>query len=242
MLGFGTWQLAGAGARDAVHAALDVGYRHIDTATMYENEKQVGDAVRLSGVAREEVFITTKLPPSRAARARQTLEQSLRSLGTDYVDLWLIHWPIDDEPSPPTWRAMLDARDAGLAKAVGVSNYDPAQIDELIDATGEAPAINQIPWSPGLHDEKQLAYLRERDVVVEGYSPFKRSNLKASVLREIAESHGKTAAQIIVRWHVQHDIVVIPKSANADRIAENFDVWDFSLSADEMARIDRLAG
>lgn len=117
ILGFGTWQLRGTGARDAVRVAVDVGYRHIDTATMYENEKQVGEAVRASGVSREDVFITTKLPPSRATRARQTLERSLRLLGIDYVDLWLIHWPIEDGASPTTWRALLDARDAGLAKA-----------------------------------------------------------------------------------------------------------------------------
>lgn len=242
ILGFGTWQATATQATDAVRTALEVGYRHIDTATMYRNEQQVGAAVRESGVAREDVFITTKLPPSQADRARQTLEESLRLLGSDYVDLWLIHWPVDDQASPKTWRELLAARDAGLAKAVGVSNYSPAQIDELIDATGEAPAVNQIPWSPRQHDEKRLAHSRERGVVLEGYSPFKGSNLKDPVLREIADRHGVTTAQVVVRWHVEHEIVVIPKSVTPDRIAANFDVWGFSLTPDDVARIDALAG
>jgi diketogulonate reductase-like aldo/keto reductase len=241
VLGFGTWKMSGKTARDAVRTALDVGYRHIDTATIYGNENEVGEAIRASGLSRQDVFVTTKLPPSRASRVRETLEQSLRLLKTDYVDLWLIHWPIDGSASPQTWRQLLDARADGLARSVGVSNYHPAQIDQLIAATGEAPEVNQIAWSPSLYDESRLAHSRDRGVVLEGYSPFKRSNLKDALLREIAETHAVSTAQIIVRWHVQHEIVVIPKSVHRDRIVSNFDVFTFSLSDDDMARIDALA-
>jgi 2,5-diketo-D-gluconate reductase A len=242
IVGFGTWQATGRTARIAVRTALEHGYRHVDTATIYRNEREVGEAIRESGVPRADIFVTTKLPPSDAHRARQTLDKSLRLLGTDYVDLWLIHWPVDGGASIQTWRALLAARDAGLAKAVGVSNYDPAKIDELIQASGEAPAVNQIPWSPRQHDKKRLAHSRERGVVLEGYSPFKGSDLQDPVLREIAATHGKTTAHIIVRWHIEHEIVVIPKSASPERIAANFDVWDFALSPDDVARIDSLAG
>lgn len=241
LVGFGTWQLTGASARDAVRTALEAGYRHIDTATMYRNEKEVGAAIRDSGIDREDIFVTTKLPPSLAGRARQTIEESLRLLDTDYVDLWLIHWPPDGDASPKTWAEFLAARDDGLARAVGVSNYEPSQIDELLDATGEGPAVNQIPWSPRQYDEKRVAHSRDRGVVLEGYSPFKGSDLEDPVLREIAEAHGVSAAQVIVRWHIEHEIVVIPKSARPERIASNFDVWNFALTPDDVARVDALA-
>jgi diketogulonate reductase-like aldo/keto reductase len=136
LLGFGTWQLRGREAYDAVRVALDVGYRHIDTATMYRNEEQVGAALRDAAIDRSEVFLTTKLPAQAAGRERATLEESLRRLGTDYVDLWLVHWPPDGSASPDVWRAFLSARDAGLARSVGVSNYSAGQVDELIEATG----------------------------------------------------------------------------------------------------------
>lgn len=240
VVGFGTWQLTGKSARGAVRAALDVGYRHFDTATMYKNEPDVGAAIRDSGVDRADLFLTTKLQPSQANHARAALHESLRLLGTEYLDLWLIHWPVDDDGSPSTWRELLAARDAGLTRAVGVSNYDQTQIDELLDVTGEVPAVNQIPWSPKEYDEKRLAYHRERGVVLEGYSPFKRSNLSDPVLREVAAAHGKSTTQVILRWHIEHEIVVIPKSATPERIAANFDVFDFSLTPDEVRRIDAL--
>jgi len=241
ILGFGTWQLSGDSARESVRTALEIGYRHLDTATWYDNETEVGVAIRESGIPREEIFVTTKLPPTHADRAIETLEASLRQLGTDYVDLWLIHWPIDDEASPQTWQELLDAQGAGKARAVGVSNYSPSQVDELIDATGVAPAVNQIPWSPWQYDEKQLAHSRERGVALEGYSPFRGSELDDPVLGAIAQSHGVTASQVILRWHVEHGVVVIPKSATPERIATNFDIWGFALTPDEVMRINALA-
>lgn len=240
VLGFGTWRLRGGEAYDAVRTALDVGYRHVDTATMYQNEQQVGRALRDSGVPREEVFVTTKLPPERAGRERETIKQSLRELGVDRVDLWLVHWPPGGSAAPRTWEQFLAAQQAGLTVDIGVSNYSPAQVDELIDATGVAPAVNQIRWSPALYDEQRLRHSRDRGVVLEGYSPFRASQLDDAVLLEIAEAHGVTAPQVILRWHIDTDVVAIPKSAHPERIRANFAVWDFALTPDEIARINTL--
>jgi diketogulonate reductase-like aldo/keto reductase len=240
LVGFGTWQISGRSGYDAVRKALDVGYRHIDTATMYGNEAEVGRAVRDSGLDRRDIFITTKLPPERAGRERQTITASLRALGTEYVDLWLIHWPPKPAAQVPTWREFIAVQEDGLARTIGVSNYSTGQIDDLVKATGQAPAVNQIRWGPALYDAERLAEHRERGVVLEGYSPFKTTNLRAKVLGEIAAAHGVTPAQVVLRWHIEHEVVVIPKSANPERIESNFDVFGFSLSADEVGRIDAL--
>jgi diketogulonate reductase-like aldo/keto reductase len=240
MIGFGTWQIKGRKAYDAVLYALQVGYRHIDTATMYGNEEEVGRALRDSGVRRDDVFVTTKLPPDRAGRAEQTLDASLRALDVTAVDLWLLHWPTNDRTLVATWEKLLAARAAGKARAVGVSNFSTAQLDEVTKATGERPAVNQIPWSPWQHSVQRLAEHRERGIVLEGYSPFKRSDLKSPVLAEIAAVHGRTPAQVVLRWHLQHDIVVIPKSVTPDRIRENLDVDGFTLTAAQMTALDKL--
>jgi 2,5-diketo-D-gluconate reductase A len=241
LVGLGTWHMSGARCQAAVRAALEVGYRHIDTATMYRNEREVGRAVRDSGVPREQVFITTKLPPGAAGRERRTLDDSLRALGMDHVDLWLVHWPPRGRALVSTWRELLAERDRGLARAVGVSNYRLAQLDELTAATGVTPQVNQIPWAPTRYDPALLAEHRRRGVVVEGYSPFKNTDLRHPVLVEIATRHGVTPAQVVVRWHVDRQVVVIPKSASPERVATNFDVFGFSLSEEELARIDGLS-
>lgn len=240
MVGFGTWQLRGRHAYEAVRHALRVGYRHIDTATMYRNEAEIGQAIRDSGVPREQIFVTTKLLPSDAGRERQVIAASLKALGTGYVDLWLIHSPPYRDDGVETWREFLAIRDEGLARAVGVSNYRVSQIDRLVEATGEAPAVNQILWSPRRYDPAVLAAHRERSVVLEGYSPLKDTRLSDPVLVEIARRHGVTTAQVVLRWHLEHGIPVIPKSGNPDRIASNFDLYSFRLSPDEVARIDSL--
>lgn len=240
LLGFGTWQLPGKQAYEPVRVALETGYRHLDTATMYRNESEVGQALRDSGVPRAEVFVTTKLPAERAGRARETIEASLEALGIDQLDLWLVHWPPNGSASPQTWREFVAARDEGLTRAIGVSNYSIAQIDQLTEATGVTPAVNQIPYSPALHDAKLLAEHRERGVVLEGYSPFRRSDLREPVFAEVAAAHGVTPTQVILRWHIQHEIVVIPKSATPERIRANFDVFGFTLSDEEMSRIDAV--
>jgi 2,5-diketo-D-gluconate reductase A len=241
LVGLGTWALRGRSGQAVIRRALDVGYRHLDTARVYRNEEEVGRAVRDSRIAREDVFITTKLPPDRAGRARETLSASLAALDTEYVDLWLIHWPPGRAASPETWRALMAAHREGRARAIGVSNYSIAQIDELIETTGERPAVNQVKWSPSLHDPDRLAAHRERDVVLEGYSPFKSTSLRHPTLVEIANAHGVTPAQIVVRWHVQHGIVVIPKTAQLDRLQTNGEVGRFELDVAEMARIDGMS-
>jgi diketogulonate reductase-like aldo/keto reductase len=240
VLGFGTWRLEGEAAYRAVRDALAAGYRHIDTATAYGNEEHVGRALHDSGVTRDDVFVTTKLRPEDRHVAAKMIEQSRRLLGLDALDLWLIHWPNGEDPLVETWREMLAMRDAGQAKDVGVSNYSPRQIDVLIDATGEAPAVNQIKWSPWLYDAGRLAHSRDRGVVLEGYSPFRASRLNDPVLAEIAAAHGVTPAQVVLRWHIEHNVVVIPKSSNPERIRANADVWGFRLSGHEVARIDLL--
>jgi len=240
LLGLGTWQMRGSECRRAVRYAIDVGYRHLDTATMYRNEGDIGRAIRESGMAREDLFITTKLAPNDAGRERRTLEASLRALGTDYVDLWLVHWPPGGRAGTETWKEFVALRDEGKAGAVGVSNYGIAQIDELARVGGVTPQVNQIRWGPSLYDAAKLDEHRRRGVVVEGYSPFKTTDLRHPVLVEIADDHGVTAAQVVIRWHIDHQVVVIPKSAAPERIATNFDVFGFSLDESELRRVDGL--
>jgi diketogulonate reductase-like aldo/keto reductase len=238
LLGLGTWQTTGNETYTAVRAALELGYRHIDTATMYRNEDQVGRALADSGVARDEVFVTTKLPPGRAGAERATLAASLDALGLGHVDLWLIHWPPSGGARPDVWERFLELQGEGLARAVGVSNYSLDQIDELERATSVLPAVNQIEWSPALYDAATLAGHRQRGVQLEGYSPLKTMRLRDPRLVRIAEAHGVTPAQIVIRWHIEHEIVVIPKSSRPDRIASNADVFRFSLSEDELEVLD----
>jgi diketogulonate reductase-like aldo/keto reductase len=158
------------------------------------------------------------------------------------VDLWLVHWPPRGQALVSTWRQLLAARDAGLARAVGVSNYGIGELDQVTRATGQAPQVNQIPWAPALYDAALLAQHRERGVVLEGYSPFKNTDLRHPVLAETAADHSVTPAQVVVRWHVDHEVVVIPKSVTPERIAANFDVFGFSLTEEELRRIDGLSG
>ncbi len=240
LVGFGTWQLQGQLAYEAVRHALRVGYRHIDTATMYRNEDQVGRAIAGSGLDRSEVFVTTKLLPGNADRVRATIAESLGALRTDHVDLWLVHWPPRGRNLVPLWREFIAARDDGLTRAIGVSNYSVRQIDELIEATGEPPAVNQIPWSPSRYDAALLAAHAERGVAVEGYSPLKGTRLRDRTLIEIAARHGVTPAQVVLRWHLDTGVIVIPKSARPERIEQNLDLFSFSLTPEEISRLNRL--
>jgi diketogulonate reductase-like aldo/keto reductase len=240
LLGFGTWQIKGDDAVRATSAALEAGYRHLDTATVYGNEGEVGRALAESGVPREEVFVTTKCPPSKAGHELDTLKESLDLLQTDHVDLWLIHWPGDGSSNSDLWRAFGEAREAGLTREIGVSNFDAALLDEVTEATGVAPAVNQIEWSPLLYDAATVAEHRDRDIVLEGYSALRGGTLDHPVIVGVAERLGRTPAQVIIRWHVQHGFVVIPKSVNPDRIRSNADVASFELTGDDMAALDGL--
>ena len=236
LLGFGTWQLSGATARSSVEQALAAGYRHLDTATMYRNEAEVGAGLRDSGVDRAEVFLTTKCPPDRAREARDVLEQSLAALGVDAVDLWLVHWP----PSDPValWEAFLQAQADGLAVDVGVSNFDLGQLDELERATGVRAAVNQCRWSPVLFDRAVLDGHRQRGVVLEGYSGLRGGALEHPVVTGIARRLGRTPAQVINRWHLQHGVVTIPKSSTPERIRSNAEIGDVELTAKDLAALD----
>ena len=242
LLGLGTWEARGAAAERAVRTALELGYRHLDTAQLYENEHEVGRALAASGVPRDDVFITTKLWLDSVGRERRAIESSLAALGVEQVDLWLIHWPPAGRARPDVGERFIEAEADGLTRAIGVSNYSVAQLDELERATGRRPSLNQVEWSPWLHDAAFLREHRERGVVLEGYSPLKTSNLRDPRLRRIAAAHGVTPAQVVIRWHLEHEIVVIPKSTHRDRIAENADVFGFELSDGEVAELDELSG
>jgi 2,5-diketo-D-gluconate reductase A len=241
LLGFGTWQIRGPQAYDAVRTALQVGYRHLDTATVYRNEAEVGRALADSGVPRDEVFVTTKVPP-HADDPRKVLETSLRELGTDHLDLWLIHWTEGDSIHEDLWRVLIEAKEKGAVRDVGVSNYSLAQIDRLTDVTGKRPAVNQIEWAPTLYDAEVARGHAQRGIVLEGYSALKNTDLDDPVLRRIADAHGVRPAQVLLRWHLDHGFVAIPKSVTPERIETNFAVTGFSLSDDEVAEIDGLAG
>ncbi len=241
LLGFGTWQIKGEEAVSATSAALEAGYRHLDTATVYGNEREVGRALADAGLPREEVFVTTKCPPHRAGRELDTLRESLEMLQTDSVDLWLVHWPAEGSGNIDIWRAFVEAREQGLAREIGVSNFDASLLDEVTQATGVAPAVNQIEWSPLLFDRGTLEEHRARGVVLEGYSALRGGTLTHPAIRAIAERTGHTPAQVIIRWHLQHEVVVIPKSVDPERIRSNADVAGFTLTDEDMATLDALA-
>ena len=240
LLGFGTWQLTGATATEATAAALRVGYRHLDTATVYGNEGEVGTALRESGVAREDVFVTSKIPPGEAGRAQEVLATSLRLLGLDALDLWLIHWT-EDGADRNLWAELLQAQADGLVRDVGVSNHSLAQLDELEHATGVRPAVNQIKWSPLVHDPALLEGHRTRGVVVEGYSGLKGGTMELPAVVDAAARLDCTPAQLLITWQLQHGMVVLPKSTREERIRQNGDVGELVLSDADMAAIDACA-
>ena len=191
---------------------------------------------------RADVFVTTKIPPDAAAAAQATLQSSLRLLGTDHVDLWLIHWPGDDGQNVSMWKALVDAQQAGLAREIGVSNFSLEMVDELVEATGVTPAVNQIEWSPLLFDAEVLEGHRQRAVLLEGYSGLRGGILDHDVVTGIAAGLGRAPAQVVLRWHLQHGIVAIPKSRDPERVRSNADLGGFELDADDMAALDALGG
>ncbi|MGJ4845761.1 aldo/keto reductase [Leifsonia sp. Le1] len=244
-VGLGTWPLDDQEVERTIIEAAAIGYRHIDTAVKYGNEVGVGLGVKHSGVERDELFVTTKLDGTYQGddRALDGLDASLARLGLDYVDLLLIHWPLparDEYVS--TWETFIRLQEAGKARAIGVSNFKPAHIDRLIAETGVVPAVNQIQLSPAIQRREQRAYDSEHGIVTESWSPLGAGGdlLRSPVLAEIAEKHDRTPGQVVLRWHIQNGLVVIPKSSNAQRLAENFDVFGFELDAADLAGIDTL--
>ncbi len=243
-LGFGTWPLGGRGCADAVRMALDIGYRHVDTARMYGNEAEVGRAVRDSGLAREDVFVTTKIWPDDLAYADvgRCADDSLRNLGTGYVDLLLIHWPSKSVPLGETLRALGEVRAAGKARLVGVSNFNTALMREAVEECGADIACNQVEYHPFLAQNRVLGLVREYGMMLTAYMPLAKGKAaRDPALAAIAERHGKTAAQVALRWLIQQGpVAAIPKAGSEAHARENFDVFDFALSAEEMARVSSL--
>lgn len=241
LIGFGTYDIAVEATYDAVRVALDAGYRHIDTAYGYANEAEIGRALADSRIPRDEVFLTTKVPSRRIGHEDETVANSLRGLRTDHVDLWLIHDPPAGDASIRLWQRFIDLRERGLARTIGVSNYTTEQLDALVAATGVTPAVNQIRWTPALHDPARASQLARRGVQLEGFSAIRRTNLADPVLTKIAADHGVTAAQVVLRWHLEHRYVTLPRSTNPDHIRENLDLWGFGLTSGEVAAIDALS-
>ena len=241
-LGLGVWQIPdGKAVQDAIHWALDAGIRHIDTAKLYKNERGVGEAIRTSGIPREEIWVTTKLFPTDALRVEKAFHGSLRRLDIDYVDLYLVHFPPPGRLLP-TWKKMEAIAAGGLARSVGVSNYSISHLERTIRVADIPPVLNQIELSPYHFNKGVVAWCKTNDVVVEAYSPLTRGKrLEDPALVAIAEAHHRTPAQVLIRWGLQHDFVVIPKSAVKDRIEANALVFDFSLSEEEMLLLDTIA-
>jgi diketogulonate reductase-like aldo/keto reductase len=243
-LGLGVFQVpADADAAAAVGSALQQGYRHIDTAALYRNERGVGRAVRESGIPRGEIFVTTKVwnDDIRAGRIEQACADSLKKLGLDYVDLYLLHWPIKGKHHE-AWRAMEKIYRSGQAKAIGVSNYMIPHLDELLPAAEILPVVNQIEFHPYLQSKPLHQYCRQRDIRLTAWSPLMQAGplLRDPVLTGIARKHDKTVAQVILRWDLQLGVVTIPKSVRPERIAENADIFDFELDAADMSVIAAL--
>ncbi|MFD1412565.1 aldo/keto reductase [Oceanobacillus jeddahense] len=244
-LGFGVWKVENQEAIPAVEHALKSGYRSIDTAKVYGNEAGVGQAIVNSGVPREEIFLTTKVwnADHGYEETLKAFDASLERLGTDYVDLYLIHWPTPEyDQYIDTYKALEKIYKDGKAKAIGVCNFEIEHLERLLDECEVVPAVNQVECHPYLQQKELRAFCKEKGIYVEAYSPLMNGKdvLKDEALTQIAEKKGKTIAQVILRWHLQSDLIVIPKSVTPSRIEANLDVFDFELSEDEIKTIDAL--
>jgi 2,5-diketo-D-gluconate reductase B len=244
LVGLGTWDLRGRTCARIVEQALRLGYRHIDTAEMYDNEREVGEGLRASGVNRNEVFVTTQIWPSHFAprELERVAKECLVRLRLTEVDLLLLHWPNPDIPLSETLGALCRIKQAGLARHIGVSNFTVALVEEAVKVASELLVCNQIEMHPFLDQSKVIAVCRAHGMAIVAYSPIARGNAKNdAVLARIGQAHGKTAAQVCLRWLVQQNIAVIPRTSKVERLEENLAIFDFELSADEMTEIAKLA-
>ncbi|CAM3485746.1 MULTISPECIES: aldo/keto reductase [Paenibacillus] len=241
-LGLGVWKTKeGEEVIQSVKSAIAAGYRMIDTAAIYGNEEGVGQAIRESGVSRDELFITTKVwnDDQGYEKTLQAFETSRKKLGLEVVDLYLVHWPGRDKYLE-TWKALIHLQKEGLVRSIGVSNFQIRHLKHIIEETGVVPVVNQVELHPLLSQKELLAYARENNIVLEAWSPLMQGNLDHPVLAQIAEKYGKTTAQVILRWDIQNGVIVIPKSIKEHRIRENANIFDFELSSEDMAAIDGL--
>lgn len=244
-IGLGTFQIRGGQGVNQILAAIHDGYRSLDTATNYDNEGAVGEAIRRSGIPRANFFVTSKLPGKyhQYADATMAIQESLYRLGLDYFDLYLIHWPLPKRDHyVEAWQAMIDAQQRGLIRSIGVSNFEPEHLDRLITETGVTPAVNQIEIHPYWVQEKMLAADQQRGIVTEAWSPLGRGSaaLQEPVIQQLAQKYGKNVGQIILRWHTQRGIVPIPKSRNLTHQRTNLDLFDFELTPAEVRAINGL--
>lgn len=248
-LGYGVWQVGNDEAVAAVSEALKAGYRHIDTAAIYGNEEGVGKAINSSGIERGDIFLTTKLWNSEQGyeSTLKAFDTSLKKLGTDYVDLYLIHWPMPSKDLfMETWRAFLKLKEEGRAKSIGVSNFRTADLERIIKESGVTPVLNQIELHPQFQQDELRLFHSKHNIATEAWSPLGQGKiLEDATLKTIAEKHGKSVAQVILRWHIETGNIVIPKSVTPARIRENFDVFDFHLNGtdhDAITKLDKADG
>jgi 2,5-diketo-D-gluconate reductase A len=245
-LGFGVFQIHPRDTVEAVAEALRIGYRHIDTAEMYGNEREVGEAIRRSGLDRDEVFVTSKLNNSfhRRDDARRAFERTLSELGFDYLDLFLIHWPLPtlyDGDFVSTWRTLEEFRSEGRSRSIGVSNFQVEHLERLAADTDTVPAVNQVELHPYFQNEEVRSYDEEHGIATQAWSPIAQGEvLDDPVIEQIAGRHGRTPAQVVLRWHLQRGNIVFPKSATPERIRENFEIFGFELEPSEVEAIDGL--
>ena len=243
-MGLGVWRTPNDGAAEAVSAAIRAGYRHVDTAAIYENEQGVGEGLRQTGAPRDQLFVTTKLWNADQGfdSTLRAFDASLQRLGLDYVDLYLIHWPAPSRNLyVDTWKAFIRLKQEGRAKSIGVSNFTTEHLDRLLRETGEKPVLNQIELHPRFQQEALREAHAERGIATESWSPLGQGQLlEDPVIGEIARKHAKTPAQIIIRWHIDSGLIVIPKSVTPSRITENFDVFGFELDEQDIAAVSGL--
>ncbi|MXG89720.1 aldo/keto reductase [Nocardioides flavescens] len=245
-LGFGTYQVPPEQTAEVVSQAIQVGYRHIDTAEMYQNEQEVGEALKATDVPRDELYITSKLNNGyhRPDDAKRAFDETMSKLGLEQIDLFLIHWPLPtlyDGDYVSTWKTLVEFVQDGRARSVGVSNFQPAHLDRIVAETGVVPVVNQIEAHPYFLNDEARAATHRHGAVVEAWSPIAQGNvLDDATIGEIAKAHDKTPSQVTLRWHVQRGDIVFPKSMRRERMEENFAIFDFELSEDEMSKISGL--
>lgn len=243
-LGLGVWQASNEQAQAAIEKALDVGYRAIDTAAIYQNESGVGHALQHTSIPREELFITTKLWNDAQLNVQQALEDSLQKLRLDYIDLYLIHWPVPEQGNyVQAWKSIIDLQKQGLIKSIGVCNFQQSHLQRLNDETGVLPVINQIELHPLFQQRALHAWNHTHKIQTESWSPLAQGGegvFDQQIIRDLAAKYGKTPAQIVIRWHLDSGLVVIPKSVTPSRIEENFAVFDFRLDREELKQIATL--